>query len=129
MAKMKVHELAKELDRQSKELIAFLQGKGIDVKAAQSSIEEDAVELVRGHFKKAKPAEETVKKDAPVKTETPKAAEQMKAEAPVKTESPEKKRAEREKGEERGETYGERGRKCQRGTKEKEKDYFCEQPS
>ena len=52
MAKMKVHELAKELDRQSKELIAFLQGKGIDVKAAQSSIEEDAVELVRGHFKK-----------------------------------------------------------------------------
>ena len=123
MAKMKVHELAKELDRQSKELIAFLQGKGIDVKAAQSSIEEDAVELVRGHFKKAKPAEETVKKDAPVKTETPKAAEQMKAEAPVKTESPD------EKGEERGETYGERGRKCQRGTKEKEKDYFCEQPS
>ncbi len=104
MAKMKVHELAKELDRQSKELIAFLQGKGIDVKAAQSSIEEDAVELVRGHFKKAKPAEETVKKDAPAKTETP-------------------------KGEERGETYGERGRKCQRGTKEKEKDYFCEQPS
>lgn len=32
MAKMKVHELAKELDKQSKELIAFLQEKGIDVK-------------------------------------------------------------------------------------------------
>ena len=36
MAKMKVHELAKELDRQSKELIAFLQEKGIDAKVARS---------------------------------------------------------------------------------------------
>ena len=52
MAKMKVHELAKELNRQSKELVAFLQEKGIDVKAAQSSIEEDAAALVRAHFKK-----------------------------------------------------------------------------
>ncbi len=52
MAKMKVHELAKELDRQSKELIAFLQEKGIDAKVAQSSIEEEAIELVRKHFKK-----------------------------------------------------------------------------
>ncbi|NBI92192.1 translation initiation factor IF-2 [Lachnospiraceae bacterium] len=54
MAKMKVHELAKELDKQSKELIAFLQEKGIDVKVAQSSIEEDAIALVRKHFKKDK---------------------------------------------------------------------------
>ncbi|MGN0330504.1 MAG: translation initiation factor IF-2 N-terminal domain-containing protein, partial [Kineothrix sp.] len=47
MAKMKVHELAKELDKQSKELIAFLQKKGVDVKAAQSSIEDEAIALVR----------------------------------------------------------------------------------
>lgn len=52
MAKMKVHELAKELDRQSKELIAFLQENGIDAKVAQSSIEDDAIALVRKHFKK-----------------------------------------------------------------------------
>ncbi len=50
MAKMKVHELAKELDRQSKELIAFLQDKGYEVKVAQSSIEDEAIELVRRHF-------------------------------------------------------------------------------
>ena len=50
MAKMKVHELAKELDKQSKELIAFLQDKGYEVKAAQSSIEDDAIALVREHF-------------------------------------------------------------------------------
>ena len=51
MAKIKVHELAKELDRQSKEVLAFLQEKGIEAKAAQSSIEETAAELVRKHFK------------------------------------------------------------------------------
>ncbi len=50
MAKMKVHELAKELERQSKELVAFLQDKGYEVKAAQSSIEEEAIALVRKHF-------------------------------------------------------------------------------
>ena len=50
MAKMKVHELAKELDKQSKELVAFLQDKGYEVKAAQSSIEDDAIALVREHF-------------------------------------------------------------------------------
>ncbi len=50
MAKMKVHELAKELEKQSKELVAFLQDKGYEVKAAQSSIDEDAVALVRKQF-------------------------------------------------------------------------------
>ena len=34
MAKVKVHELAKELDKQSKEILAFLQNKGIEAKAA-----------------------------------------------------------------------------------------------
>ncbi|NLL76511.1 MAG: translation initiation factor IF-2 [Clostridiales bacterium] len=52
MAKMKVHELAKELDKQSKEIIAFLQEKGIEVKAPQSSIEDSAIELIRKQFGK-----------------------------------------------------------------------------
>lgn len=50
MAKMKVHELAKELERQSKELVAFLQDKGYEVKVAQSSIEDEAISLVRRQF-------------------------------------------------------------------------------
>ncbi len=54
MAKMRVHELAKELDKQSKDIIAFLQDKGYEVKAAQSSVEEDAIELVRQIFGKGK---------------------------------------------------------------------------
>ena len=52
MAKMRVHELAKELDKQSKEIMTFLQEKGIDVKAASSSIEDDAIALVKKHFGK-----------------------------------------------------------------------------
>ena len=51
MAKLKVHELAKELNRQSKEIIAFLQEKGIEVKAAQSALEEDAANLARSAFR------------------------------------------------------------------------------
>lgn len=50
MAKMKVHELAKELDKKSKELVDFLQAKGYDVKVAQSSIEDEAITLVRKAF-------------------------------------------------------------------------------
>ncbi len=52
MAKMKVHELAKELDKQSKDIISFLQEKGIEAKAPQSSIEDDAVALIRKQFGK-----------------------------------------------------------------------------
>ena len=65
MAKIKIHELAKELDRQSRDVLAFLQEKGVEAKAAQSTIEEDAAELVRKHFsagktqnKEEKPVEE-----------------------------------------------------------------------
>ena len=76
MAKMKVHELAKELDKQSKELIAFLQEKGIDVKAAQSSIEEEAAALVRAHFKKNKP-------ETPEKKEEKTEKMEMKEEKPM----------------------------------------------
>ena len=47
MAKFKVYELAKELDKSSKEVVAFLQEKGIEVKAAQSSVEEEAAAMVR----------------------------------------------------------------------------------
>ena len=50
MAKIKVHELAKELEIKSKDVITFLQEKGVDVKAAQSSIEGDAVEWVKKKF-------------------------------------------------------------------------------
>ena len=74
MSKIKVHELAKELEKQSREVIAFLQEKGIEVKAAQSSVEEEAAEMVRKAFGAAKKAD--------VKAEVkPEAKEEAKTEA------------------------------------------------
>ena len=90
MSKIKVHELAKELEKQSKEVIAFLQEKGIEVKAAQSSVEEDAAEMVRKAFGAVK-KEDTkadVKPEAKeeVKPEV-KAEAKPEAKAGVKTEA------------------------------------------
>ena len=81
MAKIKVHELAKELELQSKDILSFLQEKGIEAKAAQSSLEEDAAALVRNNLGKKKAAASAAQK-APVNTENAKPAEE-KAQAPV----------------------------------------------
>ncbi len=51
MAKMKVHDLAKELDKQSKDIISLLQDKGVEVKSHMSLIEASDVELVKKAFK------------------------------------------------------------------------------
>ena len=72
MAKMKVHELAKELQKQSKEILAFLQEQGIEAKAPQSTLEEDTVALVRKSFG-ADIGKTEEKKAAPVKEENAKA--------------------------------------------------------
>ncbi|MCR5311654.1 MAG: translation initiation factor IF-2 [Lachnospiraceae bacterium] len=81
---MKVHELAKELDIQSKDIIAFLNEKGIEVKAAQSSLDDEAVSLVKKKFaKRAEPAKETAKPEA--KSEP---AAEKKAEPAAKTSEP-----------------------------------------
>ena len=85
MAKMKVHELAKELDKQSKEIVAFLQSKGIEVKAAQSSIEDDAIALVRNAFGQVSSKSEKKEEKAPEKTVTVPVKEN--AAAPVKEEN------------------------------------------
>ena len=71
MAKIKVHELAKELELQSKDILSFLQEKGIEAKAAQSSLEEDAAALVRNSLGKKKAAAPAAQK-APVNTENAK---------------------------------------------------------
>ncbi len=75
MAKVKVHELAKELEVQSKDILSFLQGKGIEAKAAQSSIDEEASQLVRKAFGKGA-------KNAPGKAEVSQKKESIKEGAP-----------------------------------------------
>ena len=89
MAKIKIHELAKEFGVQSKEVIAFLQSMGIEAKAAQSAVEDDAAGLVRKHFGSGAPkpaAEEKESKAAPKAKESTKTAETKEA---VKTDTKE----------------------------------------
>ena len=91
MAKIKVHEIAKELEKQSKEIIAFLQDKGIEVKAAQSSIEDDVAAMVRKAFGGSKADSETAKEKEAAPVTAEKQEETKKAEpekAPEKPEAP-----------------------------------------
>ena len=58
MAKMRIHELAKEMGIESKEIVTYLKGMGMEGKTASSSIEDEAIVLVQGQFKKAEKVKE-----------------------------------------------------------------------
>lgn len=83
MAKVKIHELAKEYDIKSKDIVEFLASKGIEVKA-QSGIEGDTYDMVVKKFGKKETAEKKVEAAAPKK------AEEKKAEKPAAKETPTK---------------------------------------
>ncbi len=87
MAKIRVHELAKELEIGSKEIINYMIEKGTELKA-QSAVDEEHEKDIRSHFGKKAPKAEAPKTEAP-KTEAA-AADASKAEAP-KAEAPKKK--------------------------------------
>ncbi len=86
MAKMRVHELAKEIDKQSKEVIAILDELGVSGKTASSSLDEETVALVKEKAggKKAK-AEK--KAEPEKKAEAEKKAPAKKESAPAEKES------------------------------------------
>ena len=50
MGKVRVYELAKELEIKSKRLVEILQELGADVKNHMSTLEDDVADLVREHF-------------------------------------------------------------------------------
>ena len=62
MAKMRVHELAKELNIKSQEVIDTLNGTQFAVKNVQSGLEDEAQQIVRKKYAKTE-----AKKDAPKK--------------------------------------------------------------
>ena len=74
MAKLRIRELAKEIDVDNKVILDLLENAGISGKTAASSLEDDQVEMIRNKL--------TKKVEAP-KPEAPK-AEAPKAEAPKK---------------------------------------------
>ena len=81
MTKMRVHELAKELNKENKEVIDFLRSKNVEIKSHMSSIGEEEAAMVKAQFG-ATPADV---KAAPVeKTATAPVAEAP-ASAPTET--------------------------------------------
>ena len=71
MAKIKISELATELGCEGKELISFLQEKGIEAKRSNSSIDDSEAEVARKHFKKGATADSSKKAKKPAKEEAP----------------------------------------------------------
>ena len=106
MAKMRVHELAKELEIKSQEIIESLSGTEYEIKSASSNIDDAAQEIIRKKYKKAAapkaedkaPAEKAVPKAEKASTDKKSAekAPEVKA-APAKAE--EKKEAPEAKAE------------------------------
>ncbi len=70
MAKIKIYEIAKELNKQSKEIITFLNDNSVVIKSHMSSIDDNTVNMVREHFSpKVKPEAKPVMKQSAVRTE------------------------------------------------------------
>ena len=82
MAKMKVHELAKELGINSKDIIEMLTDTEYAVKAAQSNVEDAAQEIVRKKLNKGVAPKAKATKNEDAKGEAVK-AEAKKSEAPA----------------------------------------------
>ena len=80
MTKMRVHELAKSLDKTSKEVIEFLRSQDVAVASHASSLEEEHVEMVKAKFAN-KPVEKPVEKVVEKPVEKP-------AEAPTESAAP-----------------------------------------
>ena len=89
MTKMRVHELAKSLDKTSKEVIDFLRSQDVAVASHASSLEEEHVEMVKAKFAAPKAEAPAEKPVAPAKTAEPATPAEATAEAPA--EAPKKK--------------------------------------
>ncbi len=114
MAKMRVSELAKELDIQSKDIISYLSGFGLEIKSHSSNLDDKMISMIRGSVSvnggklivgngaasakkddaEKKPAKKTETKAKPVTEKKPTEAKKEAAPAPAekkeeKTEKPE----------------------------------------
>ena len=96
MAKMRVHELAKELEIKSQEIIDSLSGTEYEIKSASNNIDDAAQEIIRKKYKKSaskaeeKPAAEKAEKPAAPKAEE-KARPEEKKPADAEHDRPKKK--------------------------------------
>ena len=91
MAKIRVHELSKQLNISNKDIIDTLGAKGIEIKSHMSNLDDSMVAIVKSKFSGAGNAP----KQAAAKTETPK-QQQTKAETPRQTSAREDNQAARQ---------------------------------
>ncbi|MBO5087569.1 MAG: translation initiation factor IF-2 N-terminal domain-containing protein, partial [Lachnospiraceae bacterium] len=111
MAKVRVHELAKSLGKDSKEIIEILKKDGVEVKSHMSSVEDADAQKVRDRFtKKASPVA-SEKKEAPVKKEEAVKKSPEVSATQVRPERPQGERRERPEG---GRPQGERRERPER---------------
>ncbi|RSI23176.1 translation initiation factor IF-2 [Streptococcus sanguinis] len=96
MSKVRLYEIAKELGKESKEVVARAKELGLDVKSHSSSVEADAGERIKSSFTKAAAPQATTEKPAaaqpspqktPAKEVAPVKAEQTEAKAAAKPEA------------------------------------------
>ena len=108
MAKIRVRELANELDIQSKVIIQFLEEKNITGKVASSSIEDDIISMVRKRFSsdKSRPsAKDTDSKESSAKSQNRETSVKVSAKEPAQNENKgESAKTMREREEGKGET-------------------------
>ena len=100
MAKVRIYALAKELEIESKDILGFLADNKIEVKTASSSVEEDVVRMVKGHFSKG--TANVSKEAAPAREPGEEPREETRTEAPrsgeVRTEAQKSEGAKEENG-------------------------------
>ena len=96
MSKVRLYEIAKELGKESKEVVARAKELGLDVKSHSSSVEADAGERIKSSFTKVAAPQATAEKPAaaqpspqktPAKEVAPVKAEQTEAKAAAKPEA------------------------------------------
>ena len=96
MSKVRLYEIAKELGKESKEVVARAKELGLDVKSHSSSVEADASERIKSSFTKAAAPQVPAEKPAaaqpspqktPAKEAAPVKAEQTEAKAAAKPEA------------------------------------------
>ena len=71
MSKIKIYELAKELDKPSKELVEFLNKKDVEAKTHMSTIDEAEADMVRKAFAPKANAEKAEEETAPPRRSEP----------------------------------------------------------
>ena len=72
MSKLRVHELAKELGRQNKEVIEFLKSRGVEVRSHMSMVDEPLISVVKNRFSNNNRGKEHI-----AKLDTPKTEEKV----------------------------------------------------